>query len=87
MYESLMFFQQGLLLSALLSAPPLITATLFGLLISLLLTVFQIQEQTLPFVVKLVSVTITLLLCGRWIATEIVQMSLQIMASISSVGR
>jgi len=34
----------------------------------------QIQDQTLPFGVKLVAVGVTLVVTGRWIGLELVQL-------------
>ena len=46
---------KALQLTLILSLPPVIVATLVGLLIGLFQTVTQIQEQTLPFGIKLVA--------------------------------
>lgn len=71
------FFQQAMLSSLLMSAPPLAIATVLGLLVSLVMTVFQLQEQTLSFMVKLVAVSATLVLIGPWIGQEILQLLLR----------
>ena len=34
----------------------------------------QVQDQTLPFGIKLVAVGITLALTGRWIGVELIQL-------------
>ncbi|WP_258089437.1 EscS/YscS/HrcS family type III secretion system export apparatus protein [Serratia liquefaciens] len=49
-----------------LSAGPIAVATIVGLLVGLIQTVTQMQEQTLPFGVKLLSVTICLFLLSGW---------------------
>jgi len=67
-------FKQGMLLVVVLSAPPLIVAVVIGVLTSLLQALMQIQDQTLPFGVKLVAVGVTLILTGRWIGVELVQL-------------
>jgi len=56
MANTLNFFQQGLWMAVMMSAPPLLIATLLGLSVSLIQAVTQIQDQTLPYVVKLVAV-------------------------------
>lgn len=45
----------------LISGPPILLATCFGLMVSLLQALTQIQEQTLSFIVKLVAVVISFL--------------------------
>ena len=80
-------FEQALVLVVLLSAPPLITAIVVGVLISLIQTVFQIQDQTLPFAIKLVSVGIVLSITATWVGGELYNLSDQIFDVIYDVGR
>lgn len=87
MVDTLNFFQQGLWLAIALSAPPLIVATLCGVLVSLVQAITQIQDQTLPYVVKLVSVSITLALLGRWLGSELIQLASTAFSLVSTVGR
>lgn len=54
------------------SAPILIVSLVVGLVVSILQTVTSIQEQTLTFVPKLVSIFLVLMLAGNWILTNIV---------------
>ena len=53
------------------SAPMLIVSLVVGLIISILQTVTSIQEQTLTFVPKLLSIFLVLMLAGNWIMTNI----------------
>ena len=55
------------------SAPLLIVSLVVGLIISIFQTVTSIQEQTLTFVPKILSIFITLILCGGWIMDNIVE--------------
>ena len=70
---------QALWLVLLLSMPPIIAASVVGLMISLIQALTQIQEQTLPFAFKLVAVIISIFLTARWIGIEIFNYSLAIM--------
>lgn len=54
------------------AAPLLLVSLLVGLTISIFQTVTSIQEQTLTFVPKILSIFITLILCGGWIMNNIV---------------
>ncbi|WP_137938844.1 type III secretion system export apparatus subunit SctS [Chitinivorax sp. B] len=84
--ETLVFFQKGLLLVVALSAPPLIVATLVGVLVSLLQGLLQLQDQTLPFVIKLLAVGVTLALTGGWIGGEIFRFALRAFDIIPDIG-
>ena len=53
------------------SAPMLIVSLIVGLIISIFQTVTSIQEQTLTFVPKMLSIFLTLIICGDWILTNI----------------
>lgn len=64
---------KALILVLILSMPPIIAATLMGLLVSLLQALTQIQEQTLSFAVKLVVVTAVLLLTMPWVGAELLR--------------
>ena len=73
--DPILLFKQGMLLVVVLSAPPLIVAVVVGVLTSLIQALMQIQNQTLPFGIKLVAVGITLALTGRWIGVELIQLT------------
>ncbi|MEG3135825.1 EscS/YscS/HrcS family type III secretion system export apparatus protein [Rouxiella sp. T17] len=55
-----------LYLVLILSAGPICVATIVGLLVGLIQTVTQLQEQTLPFGIKLLSVTLCIFLMSGW---------------------
>jgi type III secretion protein S len=81
------FLHQGLLLILLLSMPAIVVASVVGVLFSLFQALTQIQEQTLSFAVKLISVGVTLALCGRWIGVEVFNYTTMLFDSIGYVGR
>ena len=55
------------------SAPMLLVSLVVGLVISVFQTVTSIQEQTLTFVPKLLSIFSVIVLCGNWIMNNIVE--------------
>jgi len=57
---------KALQLILLLSAGPVAVATVVGLLVGLIQTVTQLQEQTLPFGIKLLCVVLCLFLLSGW---------------------
>jgi type III secretion protein S len=54
-----------------LSIFPVLVATVVGLLVGLFQTVTQIQEQTLPFGIKLICVILCLYLMSGWTGEHI----------------
>ncbi|WMI97556.1 EscS/YscS/HrcS family type III secretion system export apparatus protein [Pseudomonas chlororaphis subsp. aurantiaca] len=68
-----------LYLILILVAWPIIVATLVGLLIGLFQTVTQLQEQTLPFGFKLLSVSICLFLLSGWYGETLLNFSREVM--------
>lgn len=66
---------QACQLVLLLSLPPIVVASVVGLLVSLFQAVTQLQEQTLSFGVKLVSVVCTIIIIGGWLAGELMKFS------------
>lgn len=87
MADTLNYFQQGLWLAVVLSAPPLIMATIFGVIVSLIQAVTQIQDQTLPYIVKLLVVSIALALAGRWYGSELLLLTELGFNMIPDIGR
>lgn len=54
------------------AAPMLLASLVVGLIISIFQTVTSIQEQTLTFVPKILTVFLVLILTGNWILNNIV---------------
>ncbi len=65
-----------LTLILLLSAAPVIVATVVGLLVGLFQTVTQLQEQTLPFGVKMLAVIVVLVLSIGWMSRMLIDFGL-----------
>lgn len=87
MTDTITLFEKAIILVVMLSAPPLLVAIAVGVLISLLQTVFQIQDQTLPFAIKLVAVSLTLSITGVWISGELGLLTQAVFTQIVDVGR
>ena len=58
--------RQALIVTALLSAPLLISALAVGLLVGMFQAATQIQDMTLSFIPKLIVLVIALGLTGHW---------------------
>lgn len=65
------------------SLPVLLVSLVVGLAISIFQTVTSIQEQTLTFVPKIVSVFLALMLLGNWMITSLVEYTTQLWSSFS----
>ena len=55
------------------AAPVLLVSLVVGLLISIFQTVTSIQEQTLTFVPKILSIFIALIFLGHWMLNNMVE--------------
>ena len=62
-----------LYLILLLSAAPVIVATVVGLVIGLFQTVTQLQEQTLPYGAKLLAVIVCLVVLMGWMSGQMLE--------------
>ena len=69
------------------SAPMLLISLVIGLIISIFQTVTSIQEQTLTFVPKILSIFITIILCGGWIMNNIVEFMQKLFENFSTYVR
>ncbi|MCR5032063.1 MAG: flagellar biosynthesis protein FliQ [Lachnospiraceae bacterium] len=65
------------------SAPILLVSLGVGLLVSIFQTVTSIQEQTLTFVPKIISVFLAIMLFGDWILGRITEFMTQLWADFS----
>ena len=71
---------QAMYLVLWLSLPPIIVASIAGILLSLIQAITQLQEQTLTFGVKLVAVGVTIFMMQGWIGAELLRYSAEIFA-------
>lgn len=63
---------KALQLVLVLSIFPVLVATVVGLLVGLFQTVTQIQEQTLPFGIKLIAVILCIYLLSGWTGEHLI---------------
>ena len=77
--------QQTLYTVLMLSGPVLLTALFVGSLVSLFQAVTQIQEITLVFVPKILSVFLVLALAGGWMLSRAVDFGIQMFTSIQYI--
>lgn len=68
-----MITQEALFLIIKVAAPVLLISLAVGLLISIFQTVTSIQEQTLTFVPKIISIFLAIILLGHWMLNSMVE--------------
>ncbi|MFA4970967.1 MAG: flagellar biosynthesis protein FliQ [bacterium] len=73
--------KQTMFLALILTGPPVMTALMVGLTVSILQATTQIQEQTLTFVPKLVSVVTVLAIAGPWMLAQLIAFAASIYES------
>src|ERR1700722_19608530 len=73
---------EALLLILIISGPPILFATIIGLFVAIFQAATQIQEQTLPFALKLVALIATLLFMGGWMSGMVYNFAIQIFTNL-----
>lgn len=81
--DVLYFGKSSILLVFHLSMPIILAATVVGLLIALLQTLIQLQEQTLAFACKLTAVVVVFMVSGAWMSAELMQFQDLILTEIA----
>ncbi len=73
-----MITQEALFLIIKVAAPVLIVSLVVGLLVSIFQTVTSIQEQTLTFVPKIISIFLAILVLGHWMLNSMIEYMVQL---------
>ncbi len=69
------------------SAPILLVSLAVGLLVSIFQTATSIQEQTLTFVPKIISIFLALMLMGNWLLTQLTDYMTDLWSNFSAYIR
>lgn len=79
-FKSILFeySYEALLLILIISAPPIILASVVGIMVAIFQAATQIQEQTSAFAIKLVVIFGTLMITGGWLCSMILRFAAQI---------
>ena len=64
---------RAVIMCLLVAAPLLITSLLVGVVVSLVQALTQIQEQTLTFIPKLVTVAVVMMLSLPWMLRQLIE--------------
>lgn len=82
--DVLYFGKSTVMLVFYLSLPVIGAATAVGLLVAMLQTLIQLQEQTLGFAVKLATVIAVFVVSGGWMTAEMLRFTEQILVKIGA---
>ena len=77
--------KKALLTGIMVAGPILIISLVVGLIISIFQATTQIQEQTLTFVPKLITIILVLLLLGPWMLNKLVMLTTELFNMISNI--
>ena len=78
-----MITREALYTICITAAPVLLVSLIVGLIVSIFQTIKSIQEQTLTFVPKVLSIFATLILLGHWMLNNMVGYMEQLWADFS----
>jgi flagellar biosynthesis protein FliQ len=78
MHQLTFIVQQALFLVLVASAPPVLISLIVGFIISVFQATTQIQEQTLSFAPKVITVFGVLALAGTWIGTQLLRFTFHV---------
>ncbi len=78
---------EALWLVLLLSAPPIIAASVVGLVTAIIQAATQLQEQTLQYTLKFFAIVITLFMTASLVASSLLVYADQIFSNLAGIGR
>jgi flagellar biosynthetic protein FliQ len=79
--------QQGLYTIILVSAPMLLISLIVGVAISIFQATTQINEQTLSFAPKIISIFLSLIAFGPWILNKLTDFTYKVFDYVNMVGK
>lgn len=77
--------RHAVMLSLMVAAPLLATALVVGILVSLVQAVTQLQEQTLTFIPKLLTLSLVFVLTLPWMLTRLVEYLAGVLRSLPTL--
>ncbi|APG02793.1 EscS/YscS/HrcS family type III secretion system export apparatus protein [Luteibacter rhizovicinus DSM 16549] len=81
------FGQQALHIAMLVGAPLLLTALAVGLIVGMIQAATQINEQTLSFIPKLISMALVMIITGPWMLRTLVTFTRTLIESLPQAVR
>ena len=78
---------EAMMLVMIMSLPPIIVASLVGIVVSLLQAITQVQEQTLSFGIKLIAVALTITVMAGVMGSEMVNFTTKLFDTFPEIVR
>jgi flagellar biosynthetic protein FliQ len=85
--EVVVLLREGILQVLLLAAPLLFSALIVGLVVAILQATTTIQEQTLTFVPKVITILLVLAFLGGWMFTSLGEYTTELFRKIPDMAR
>jgi type III secretion protein S len=85
--DAVHYLSESMVLVMLLSLPPIVVASVVGVVVSLLQALTQVQEQTLPFAIKLIAVAVTIAAMAGILGSEMLNYTEQIFSGFPAMVR
>ncbi len=85
--DALFQITEAMMLVMILSLPPIIVASVVGIIVSLLQALTQIQEQTLSFAIKLIAVALTIAAMAGILGSEMVNFTIKLFDDFPAIVR
>ncbi|WP_129646184.1 type III secretion system export apparatus subunit SctS [Peristeroidobacter agariperforans] len=79
------YVKQALLLVLWLTLPPVLVASIVGLVIAVLQAVTQVQDQTISFGIKLLATMAAIALTSVWLGAELMNFTEQLFLAIADI--
>jgi flagellar biosynthetic protein FliQ len=76
----------AMMMALMVAAPLLLTALVVGVLVSLVQALTQIQEQTLTFIPKLLSMAAIFMILLPWLLSQLVQYLVGVLQSLPTLA-
>lgn len=79
--------KKALMAGVMVAGPILLVSLIVGLVISIFQATTQIQEQTLTFVPKLITIILVMVICGPWMLNKLVLLTTELFSMIVTITR
>jgi flagellar biosynthetic protein FliQ len=73
-------------ITVLIATPSLLAALIIGLVVSVFQAATQINEQTLTFIPKILTIFIAFVVCGPWLTRKMMEFTVTLFSMIATVN-
>jgi type III secretion HrpO family protein len=70
---------RAMMLVLMCSLPPILVATAVGLLVAFFQALTQVQDQTLPFAIKLIATVLVIIFAANWVFADLLNFAMSAM--------